>query len=321
MLRLILTYLSGAAWARKIIQSWSYAKKTASRFVAGETLDQAIEVVKSLNSIGITTTLDHLGENVNSADEANQAARTILEIIDRLEKEEVSSGVSVKLSQIGLVIDKSICEKNLTAIFEKAKRKNIFVRVDMEDSQLTKSTLDLYQRVLKTGSEDYAGIAIQSYLYRSENDVIKLLKDGTRIRLCKGAYKEPGTIAFPKKGDVDQNFDKLSDLLLRKSKNLDSRISSDGRIPPIPAIATHDQTRVDHTMTFAKKINLGKKNLEFQMLYGIREDLQNELVEKGYPVRVYVPYGQEWYSYFVRRLAERPANLWFFLSNLLRIRS
>ncbi len=321
MLRLILTYLSLAAWARNIVQSWSYAKRTASRFVAGETLDQAIEVIKSLNSRGISTTLDHLGENVNSAEEANQAAREILNIIKRLNEEEVSSGVSIKLSQIGLIIDKSICEKNLNAIFTQAKDKNIFVRVDMEDSQLTQATFDLYQRVVKQGFKDYAGIAIQAYLFRSENDVIKLIEGGTRIRLCKGAYKEPRTIAFPKKSDVDLNFDKLSDLLLRKSQNLDSRISSDGRIPPIPAIATHDQTRVDHTLAFAKNINLGKDNLEFQMLYGIREDLQNELVENGYPVRVYVPYGQEWYPYFVRRLAERPANLWFFLSNLLRNRS
>ncbi len=321
MLRLILTYLSLAAWARNIVQSWSYAKRTASRFVAGETLDQAIEVIKSLNSRGISTTLDHLGENVNSAEEANQAAREILNIIKRLNEEEVSSGVSIKLSQIGLIIDKSICEKNLNAIFTQAKDKNIFVRVDMEDSQLTQATFDLYQRVVKQGFKDYAGIAIQAYLFRSENDVIKLIEDGTRIRLCKGAYKEPRTIAFPKKGDVDLNFDKLSDLLLRKSQNLDSRISSDGRIPPIPAIATHDETRVDHTLAFAKNINLGKDNLEFQMLYGIREDLQNELVENGYSVRVYVPYGQEWYPYFVRRLAERPANLWFFLSNLLRNRS
>jgi proline dehydrogenase len=321
MLRLLLTYLSDAAWARNIVQSWGFAKKTASRFVAGETLDQAIEVVKSLNRRGITTTLDHLGENVNSAEEANQAAREILKIIDRLKEEEVTSGVSIKLSQIGLVIDKSICEKNLYAIFAKAKDKNIFVRVDMEDSELTQTTLDLYQKVVKHGYEDYAGIAIQAYLYRSETDVIKLIKGGTRIRLCKGAYKEPRTIAFPKKGDVDLNFDKLSDLLLKKSQNLDSRISPDGRVPPIPAIATHDQARIDHTLAFADKINLGKDNLEFQMLHGIREDLQNMLIEKGYPVRVYVPYGQEWYPYFVRRLAERPANLWFFLSNLLRNRS
>ncbi len=318
MFRLILTYLSQAAWARRIVQNWGFAKRTASRFVAGETLDQALEAVKILNRRGITATLDHLGENVNSADEANQAAREILKIIDRLDQENVSCGVSIKLSQIGLVIDHGICEKNLTDIFAFAKDKRIFVRVDMEDSHLTQSTLDMYRRVVIKGYEDYAGIAIQAYLFRSEEDVKKLLMDSTRIRLCKGAYKEPRTIAFPKKDDVDQNFDQLTDLLLARSQELDSRISSEGRIPPLPALATHDQARIDHALTAVEKLGLDQKNLEFQMLFGIREDLQNELVKKGFPIRVYVPYGQEWYPYFVRRLAERPANLWFFLSNLFR---
>ena len=318
MFRLILTYLSHANWARRLVQNWGIAKRIASRFVAGETLDQALEVVKILNGRGINTTLDHLGENVNTAEEANQAAREILNIIDQLRIENVSSGVSIKLSQIGLVIDQAICEKNLVEIFAKAKEKNIFVRVDMEDSQLTQATLDMYQRVVNWGYEDIAGIAIQAYLYRSEDDVKKLIQDGMRIRLCKGAYKEPRTIAFPKKDDVDLNFDRLTDLLLERSLDLDSKVSSDGRIPPIPAIATHDLARVDHTLAIVKRIGLDKNNLEFQMLHGIREDLQNELVMKGYPVRVYVPYGQEWYPYFVRRLAERPANLWFFLSNLFR---
>jgi len=318
MLRMILTYLSQATWARNTVQNWGFAKRTASRFVAGETLDQAIAVVKKLNERGITTTLDHLGENVNSAEEANQASGEILKIIDKLKKEPVSSGVSIKLSQIGLVIDPLICEKNLLDIFTKAKEEKIFIRVDMEDSQLTQITYDVYQRTVQNGFDDIAGIAIQAYLYRSENDLINLIENGTRIRLCKGAYKEPRTIAYPSKSDVDRNFDHLTYLLLKKSGERDSRISSDGGIPPIPAIATHDQDRVNQTLDYIQDLDLSKENLEFQMLYGIREDLQNELVEKGYPVRVYVPYGQEWYPYFVRRLAERPANLWFFLSNLLR---
>jgi len=318
MLRWLLTYLSQAAWARRIVQNWGFAKRTASRFVAGETLDQAIDVVKTLNSMGISTTLDHLGENVSSAGEASQAAAEILQIIERLRSEKVTSGVSIKLSQIGLVIDRDLCEDNLLQIFQHAAENGIFVRVDMEDSQLTQITLDLYTRVVNKGYGEYAGIAIQSYLYRSEEDIRKLLESDSRVRLCKGAYKEPRTIAFPKKDEVDQNFDTLTDLLLDKSLEINSRISKDGRVPPIPAIATHDQNRIDHALEYARKISLDKENLEFQMLHGIREDLQRDLIKNGFPVRVYVPYGQEWYPYFVRRLAERPANLWFFLSNLFR---
>jgi proline dehydrogenase len=318
MLRWILTYLSQARWARSIVQNWGFAKRTASRFVAGETLDEAIEVVKSLNASGITTTLDHLGENINSSEEARQAAGEILEIIDRLKTESVSSGISIKLSQIGLVIDLALCEENLLRIFQHATDQRIFVRVDMEDSSLTQTTLDLFSRVVGQGFRDYAGIAIQAYLYRSEDDVRGLLELGIRIRLCKGAYKEPRTIAFPKKDQVDQNFDRLTDLLLEKSQELDTQLSQDGRIPPIPAIATHDRERVDHALESCRKLSINKANLEFQMLHGIREDIQADLVKHGYPVRVYVPYGKEWYPYFVRRLAERPANLWFFLSNLHR---
>ena len=318
MLRWILTYLSQAVWARSLVQNWEFAKRTASRFVAGETLDQAIAVVKSVNEIGINATLDHLGENVNLPAEATQAAGEILKIIDRLDSESVSSGVSIKLSQIGLVIDPALCEENLIKIFQRAKETGVFIRVDMEDSLLTQQTLDLYSKVVRQGYGDIAGIAIQAYLYRSEDDVIELLKSGTRVRLCKGAYKEKRTLAFPKKQEVDENFDKLIEMLLKRSQDLNSKISSDGRIPPLPAIATHDENRVEHTLKQARFINLPKENLEFQMLHGIREDLQLDLINKEYPVRVYIPYGKEWYPYFVRRLAERPANLWFFLSNLIR---
>jgi proline dehydrogenase len=318
MLRWFLTYLSQAAWARKIVQKWGIAKRTAARFVAGETLDEAIAVVKGLNAKGISTTLDHLGEHVNSPEKASQAAQEIMVIIDRLQVEGVISGVSIKLSQIGLVIDQELCQENLHSIYQRARERGVFVRVDMEDSQLTQATLDLFKRVYSQGFEALGGIAIQAYLHRSENDLRDLLQDSIRVRLCKGAYKEPHTIAFPKKRDVDENFDKLADLLLEKSLALNSRVSSDGGIPPIPALATHDPDRINHALDYAGKIGLAKENLEFQMLHGIREDLQMDLVTRGYPVRVYVPYGQEWYPYFVRRLAERPANLWFFLSNLLR---
>jgi proline dehydrogenase len=318
MLRWILTYLSQAKWARNFVQNWGVARSMATRFIAGETLDEAIDTVKKLNALGINATLDHLGENVNSPEEANRAAGEIIKIIERLYKEGVSSGVSIKLSQIGLIIDETICENNLQMIYERAKTLGIFVRVDMEDSQLTQRTLDIYNRVVKEGFQNYAGIAVQAYLYRTEDDVNFLLTKDTRIRLCKGAYKEPRNIAFPKKQDVDKSFDKITMLLLDKSLAINSTLEEGGKIPPIPAIATHDQARVDLAVEYCNMIGLGKSNLEFQMLYGIREDMQSDLTKKGYPVRVYVPYGTEWYPYYVRRLAERPANLWFFLSNLIR---
>jgi len=318
MLKLILIYLSQANWARSIVQKWSFARKIASRFVAGEKLDEAITVIKDLNNRGIFTTLDHLGENVSSREEAIQAADEVITIMDRLVDEKVPSGISIKLSQIGLIIDPDICQENLIRILEKAKGKNIFIRIDMEDSSLTQVTLDLFESARKDGYEAYTGIVIQSSLLRSRDDVKRLMSKSCRVRICKGAYKEPRSVAFTKKSAVDENFDKITELLLDQSLEIESSVTLDGAFPPIPAIATHDQTRVDHALQYADRIGLGKRGLEFQMLYGIREDIQENLIERGYPVRVYVPYGSEWYPYFVRRLAERPANLWFFISNLFR---
>ena len=318
MLRLLLIYLSRARWARNIVQQWGFAQRMAARFVAGETLDQAIAVVQDLNSRGINTTLDHLGENVCSSKDAIQAVDEILAIIDRLEQEGVASGVSLKLSQIGLAVNRMTCEENLLRILEQARLRDIYVRVDMEDSPFTELTLGIFSDALKAGYQNIVGVAIQSYLYRSEDDIRGVLESNSGIRLCKGAYKEPSSIAYPNKKDVDTNFDLLTDILLDKSLAVDSAISQDGKFPPIPAIATHDQGRINHTLEYAQSIGLPESGLEFQMLYGIRPDLQSQLVEQGYPVRVYVPYGSEWYPYFVRRLAERPANLWFFLSNLIR---
>ena len=318
MLKLVLTYLSQAAWARSIVQGWGFAKRTAARFVAGETLDEAIAVVKDLNNQGIFTTLDHLGENVTSSEEAILAADEIISIMDRLVKEGVPSGISVKLSQIGLVLDPEICRQNLLKILEIAKERNIFIRIDMEDSSLTQATLDLFDSTRKSGYEACEGIVIQSSLLRSQDDIKRLMSVSCRVRICKGAYKEPRTVAFPKKTSVDENFDRITELLLDHSLEIESSVTPDGGFPPIPAIATHDHARVDHALYYAEKIGLGKRGLEFQLLYGIREDIQMNLIDRGYPVRVYVPYGSEWYPYFVRRLAERPANLWFFLSNLFR---
>ena len=318
MLKMILIYLSQAQWARNIVQRWGFAKRTAARFVAGETLEKALAVVKGLHQRGIHTTLDHLGENITSRDDAKHAADEIIHIIKRLKADGICSGISIKLSQIGLIVDPILCEENLMRIMEQALKESIFIRIDMEDSELTQMTLDLYRKVRDGGYAEFVGIVIQSSLYRSEQDVKDLLAENSKIRICKGAYKEPLSVAFPRKRDVDENFDLITSLLFDRSFELESRISEDGGIPPLPAIATHDQKRIEFACKCADEINLDKKGLEFQMLHGIREDLQVALVEQGYPVRIYVPYGKEWYPYFVRRLAERPANLWFFLSNLIR---
>jgi proline dehydrogenase len=318
MLKMLLIYLSQAGWARRIVQGWGFARRTAARFVAGEILDDAIAVVKDLNDRGIYATLDHLGEHVTTREGAVSAADEILVILERLEREKAQSGISVKLSQIGLVLDPGLCQQNLHRILERARQGGIFIRIDMEDSTLTQATLDIFREVRDREFSHYTGIVIQSSLYRSEEDLKQLLTEGSSIRLCKGAYKEPRSVAYPRKSEVDENFDHLARLLLDHSLRVGSEISGAGNFPPIPALATHDQDRIHKAIKYSREIGLPKSGFEFQMLYGIRGDLQQELIEKGFPVRVYVPYGEEWYPYFVRRLAERPANLWFFIKNLIR---
>jgi len=320
MLRALLIYLSQAVWARAIITRWSLTWRVASRFVAGETPDTAIDVIKQLNEKGICATLDHLGENITSEDEALCATDEIMNILEVIEHAGVRAGVSIKLSQIGLLLGEEICERNLRRIMERAKVHNNFVRIDMEDSPVTDVTLRLMRTMRRDGFAKHTGIAIQSYLYRSEDDIRQLMDEGTSVRICKGAYKEPPDLAYPKKVDVDTNFDHITKIMFDKV-NEDHNIgdnSACGRFPPIPAIASHDVARIQYAKDYADVLGLPKRALEFQMLYGIRRSWQNALAAEGYPVRVYVPYGTEWYPYFVRRLAERPANLWFFLSNLLR---
>ena len=319
MLRSLLIYLSQANWARQMVTRWGFAWQAASRFIAGETLDDAINVVKTLNAKNINATLDHLGEHTSNPEKARQAKDQILETLELIEREGVQSNVSIKLTQIGLAVDERLCEKNLIEILSFAQRLNTFIRIDMEDSQWVETTLNLFYSTIEQCSCENVGIVIQSYLYRSEEDVTKLLESGSRIRLCKGAYMEPEDVAYPKKSDVDESFDHLVELLVSGSfSNGTPPLSEDGKIPPIPAIATHDEERIDFTKQHLKKTGLPKNAIEFQMLHGIRRDLQDSLATDGYPVRVYVPYGSEWYPYFTRRLAERPANLWFFLSNIFR---
>jgi len=320
MLRSFLIYLSKAAWAQRMVMHWNVAWNAASRFVAGVEVKEAVRAIQELNEKGMTATFDHLGEHTSTLDEASQATEDILLILDEIKKNNLRSGVSIKLTQIGLELDENIARQNLIRILERAKEHKIFVRIDIEDSPYTDATIAMYEAMLAEGfTTETVGMAVQSYLYRAEEDTRQMIAKGTRIRLVKGAYKEPPDIAYPKKADVDANYDLLTKILIDGALDAGApRVSKDGCIPPIPAIGTHDEKRIEFAKQYAQKVNLPKDALEFQMLYGIRRDLQRKLVEEGYPVRIYVPFGSDWYPYFMRRLAERPANLWFFLSNYFR---
>jgi proline dehydrogenase len=319
MLRSLLLYLSKAVWARQFVTRWKIAWRVASRFVAGETPDDAIRVIRELNDKGICATLDHLGESVTDPAEARHAADQIIQMLEEINRTDVQSGVSIKPTQIGLALGVDLYVENLRAILQKAKELENFVRIDMEDSPYTEVTLSTFKKLWDEGYGPNMGIVIQAYLYRSAGDIQALVGDGVPVRLCKGAYKEPAELAFPKKADVDVNFDVLAEMLISGAILVENPVISEcGCFPPIPAIASHDEKRIAHAKTFAQKMRLPKDAIEFQMLNGIRRDLQEELVVEGFPVRVYVPYGTEWYPYFMRRLAERPANLWFFISNYFR---
>ena len=320
MLRSFLIYLSKAAWAQKLVTNWSIAWSVASRFVAGVTAGEAIRVIRGLNEACINATLDQLGENTSTVEEADKATSDILQVLDEIQQAGVRANVSIKLTQVGMGLDEEICRQNLVRILEQAKKYGTFVRIDMEDTPYTDTTLAMYYSMLQRGfNVTQVGIVVQAYLYRTESDVRKLLQYRAHLRLVKGAYKEPSEKAFPKKADVDANFDLLTKIMIDAACKIEAnKISADGRVPPVPAIATHDEKRIAFAKQYAEKVGLPKDAIEFQMLYGIRRDLQEQLVKQGYPVRVYVPFGRHWYPYFMRRLAERPANIWFFISNFLR---
>jgi proline dehydrogenase len=318
VLKAFLLYLSKARWARQIVSRWAFARRAAARFVAGDTLDEAIAAVRGLNEHGLNVTLDHLGENVTDRADARRAADDYLVLIDRICETGVRANVSLKLTQLGLNVGSDVCLENLKGIVSKAEACGGFVRIDIEDSPTIDRTFQTY-RALRAQGFDNLGVAIQAYLFRSRDDVLALTADGARIRIVKGAYREPPQLAFPRKRDVDANFDSLTALMIDAAVAARSRpLSTDGRVPPMTAVATHDPARIAAAKAHAARVGLPKSALEFQMLYGIRRDLQESLSAEGYPVRVYVPYGTEWYPYFVRRLAERPANLWFFASNVFR---
>ncbi len=302
MLRSLLLYLSEREGPKKLLTGNSAGRRLASRFIAGEKLEDALAVIRRLNGEGFKVTLDCLGESVHEAAAAESACQTCLELLDRLAAEKLDSHVSVKLTQLGLAIDEGLARKNLGRLAESAVRHHNFVRVDMEGSAFTDSTMRVFGAV--DAPRDAMGIAVQAYLRRTAADVDELLKRGFRIRLVKGAYKEPPDIAFAQKSEVDRSYFELT------KKLLGSGIYH--------AIATHDERIIAATQNFAREHGIPSDGFEFQMLYGIRRRLQRALIEQGWRVRVYVPYGPEWYAYFMRRLAERPANLFFVVRNLLR---
>jgi proline dehydrogenase len=284
------------------METSSLARRLSTRFVAGETLDQALAVARKLNAEGITVTLDHLGESVSTLEEAAEARDVYLRTLDAIHTNGIQANVSLKLTQFGLDLSYEQCLANVDQLVRRAAELSSFVRVDMESSDYTDRTLDLVNTLhARYGA---VGIVIQSYLHRSESDVDKLCAAQIRVRLCKGAYLEPDTVAFPRKADVDRNYLELTRYLLLKGT--------------YPALATHDEALIRQTCRFVTERKIPRDSFEFQMLYGIRRDLQRRLVKDGYRVRLYVPFGMAWYPYYMRRLAERPANLLFMLRNLFR---
>jgi proline dehydrogenase len=301
--RTALLYLSRQHALKGFLSRVPGFKQVTRRFIAGENIDDAIEAIRQLNALGITASFDHLGESISSPAEAEADVREYLHVLSRIERTGINSNVSVKPTQLGLDIDEHLCLRNIQRIVEAAAGLGNFVRIDMEDSARTDATLRIFYK-LRSDFEN-VGIVLQSYLHRTEKDLANVLAMKGRVRLCKGAYDEPESVAFPRKADVDANFVRLTGMLLSSGI--------------YHGIATHDEAMIRATREFAARENIPNDRYEFQMLYGIRRDLQTKLVKAGYRMRTYVPYGEFWYPYFMRRLAERPANIWFVLKNLLKV--
>ena len=307
MLRALFISLSEGRSLRSLAEHSSLGQKVSGRFVAGTSVEDALRVTQTLNKAGMSVSLDNLGENVTSADEANQSAHLYRRLLSEIAVRGLNANVSLKLTHMGLDVDPKLAYDHVSALIAQASSiqpKN-FVRVDMEGSPYTQRTLDLVHELHRVPqNRGCVGAVIQSYMRRAEDDVAKLLADGIRIRLCKGAYKEPPDVAFQAKSKVDANYVKLMKMLLKSGV--------------YHGLATHDEKIIRETKRFALEQGISKDSFEFQMLYGIRRDLQRSLVREGWGMRVYVPFGTEWYPYFMRRLAERPANVRFVLTNLFR---
>jgi proline dehydrogenase len=304
MLRAAFLWLSEQPRIFRFVRRNRLARRFASRFVAGETVDEAVATLRDLNAGGLSASLDLLGESVLHAAEARHARDIYLELLDRIRAAQADANVSVKLTQMGLDIDEALCIDNMRAVIGKAKQYGSFVRIDMEQSTYTARTLQLFTDVFHPEFGDAVGVVLQSYLRRTAADVDAMIALGARVRLCKGAYKEPESVAFPDKRDVDANFIACMERLLERGK--------------YPGIATHDETIIAHAKQFTKGKAIPAARYEFQMLYGVRRDLQHGLRREGYNMRVYVPFGTHWYPYLMRRLAERPANIAFIVANVLK---
>jgi len=309
MLRSLLLYLSGARWAKAIITHFFIARRMARRFVAGETMAEAVAATRKLNAQGALVTLDYLGESVVSEADAQQAVEQYFAILDTIAREDIQATVSLKLTQLGLDISEDLCLANMRRILEKARERHNHVTIDMESSDYTDRTLRIYRTLRHEYGFDNVGTVIQAYLYRSEKDLAELRAEGAFIRLCKGAYKEPPDRAFPKKADVDANF-----VNVMRAYLANGTASPEAHL----AIATHDPKMINAALEHIQAHSIPKERYEFQMLYGIRAEAQRELIRQGHPMRIYVPFGTHWYPYFMRRLAERPANLWFFINAFFR---
>jgi proline dehydrogenase len=296
-------FLSQNNAARAVATKAPGARSMALRFVAGETVEDALRAARALNSAGITVSLDYLGESVSNREEARAAADLYIELLNRIRAEGLNANVSLKLTQMGQDIDQEFLHENMRRVLECGLRHDIFIRLDMESSEYTQKTLDFFEQIWNEGYHN-VGVVLQSYLYRTENDVLAANARQARVRLCKGAYSEPGSVAYPEKAKVDENYVRLMRLLLKDGK--------------YPGIATHDEAMIDATKHFSRDNAIPASAFEFQMLYGVRRDLQQQLVREGYNLRVYVPFGGAWYAYLMRRLAERPANVIFVVNAVVR---
>ena len=300
--RSALIYLSRQEGLKEFATRFAPFRKITRRFIAGENIDEAVAAIREINSRGCTGSFDHLNESVGSTGETEAEVNEYLNVLARIDESGIDSNVSIKLTQFGLEIDPELAYRNVRRVVEDAARRGNFVRIDMEGSNLTQATIDICKRLRAEFGLNDVGIVLQSYLYRTADDARNLLKIPARIRLCKGAYDEPPEVAYPEKKDVDNNFVRVMQMLLTSGV--------------YHGIATHDPKMIDATIDFTNREGISKDAFEFQMLFGIRRDLQNQLAGNGYGMRVYVPYGKSWYPYFMRRLAERPANIWFVMKNL-----
>jgi len=305
LLRSVFIALSRNRPLRRFSERSRLGVRLSSRFVAGMEIDDALRVAETINKQGMAVTIDSLGESVTSEAEAKAAAQIYHRLLDAIAGRNLKANISVKLTQMGLNLSPALAESIAESLAEHAQAKGSFVRIDMEDSSLTQATLDIVRRLhAKPELRSAIGIVIQAYLYRSQADIEELLAEGIRVRLCKGAYNESPEVAFPRKADVDANYVRLSCLLLSS--------------PIYHGLATHDEAMVAAVKSYASQHGIDRSRFEFQMLFGVRRDLQRKLVREGFNVRVYLPFGSDWYPYFMRRLAERPANVLFLARNFFR---